>query len=134
MEIANIRLRLNKVGSDVPLNGATPAECLLLHVLHQGNNGGLTFGEKMDNIEIKGEAKGADGKVARTSVEEVRRLTAKYGRCVNKKGDRIIKLIWPDLNPTLPQKFSDLKWAEICYDGTEVAALNYATGAPAAAK
>ena len=133
MEIGNLRLRLNKVGSDIPIVDATPAEAQVLHILHQGNNGGSSFGDKMDSYEVKGEAKSADGKTARTDIEEFRRLNAKYGRCVNKKGDKIIKLIWPESNPKLPQKFSDLKWAEIQYDGTDVAAVNLATGAPVVA-
>ena len=193
MQIANVRLRLNKVGSDVPVLGCTPAEALLLHVLHQANNGGSTFGEEFEKISITGEAqtvigqepekvipaveavpavpaqaaKPAVGVVgqpnyqppvsavaavpgvpaqpeqvipakditrARTNTEELRRLTGKYGSNVNKRGDRILKLIWPGLDATLPQNFSDLDWKNIQYDGTEVAALNYVTGTPAATK
>jgi hypothetical protein len=228
MQIANARLRLNKVGSDVPITGVTPAEALVLHVLHQANNGGSTFGEDFDKIDIQGEAlvesqipdmvqpaipaisyqpakpatapvqgrpyipgkpavigvlaqgtPGQPGYVAgvegqpevlgvaaipytpaqdavpeikarayqpervltyktgtrpRTDVEEIRRLTAKYGNCVNKRGDKIVKLIWPEMSPKLPQKFSELDWKGIQYDGTEVAAINYLTGAPVATK
>jgi hypothetical protein len=45
MEIANTRLVLTKVGSDVPKNDITPAEAMLLHILHGPSNGGKTFGE-----------------------------------------------------------------------------------------
>ena len=107
----------------------TPAEALLLHIMHQVNNGGSTYGEDMDKIKVKGEAKGRDGK-ARTSVEEVRRLTSKYGHCVNKRGDKIVKLIWPELSPKLPEKFSDLRWNELQYDGLTVAATDGITGLP----
>jgi hypothetical protein len=223
MQIANARLRLNKVGSDVPVTGITPAEALVLHVLHQSNNGGSTFGEDFDKIDIQGDALvvtgnepetvveevhavpyqaarpavaavtgrppvpaipaqpqvGIPGQVGykpavaavaevagieaipaqdavaevkatayqpkktipgkqitrlRTDVEEVRRLTAKYGGCVNKKGDKIVKLIWPEMSPRLPQLFSELDWKGIQYDGTEVAAINYLTGAPVSNK
>jgi hypothetical protein len=56
MQVANVRLRLNKVGSDVPLKDVTPAEAMLLHILHGPSCGGSTFGEKMEKIEIIGEA------------------------------------------------------------------------------
>jgi len=56
MEIANVRLRLNKTGSDIPLFGVTPAEVIFLHMLHQGNNGGNSFGDKLENIMLLGEA------------------------------------------------------------------------------
>lgn len=131
MELANARLRLNKVGSDVPIVGLTPAESLLLHVLHQANNGGSTFGEDFDKIKIIGEAKTGDK--PRTNSEELARLKAKYGHCVTKKGDSIIGLVWPGLNPELPQKFSQLDWKTITFNGVEVAALNYITGQPAVA-
>lgn len=244
MEIANARLRLNKVGSDVPVTGLTPAEALVLHVLHQANNGGSTFGEEFEKIviaktpaqtvtghteeqvipavEVQPAVEGRPGKAAvaykptveavayraavqgkpavaaqpavgvpgepgykpaveaiaavpfqpevkevkaqpevlaqeavpaiaavaavpakpaqvipakditrdRTDVEEVRRLTVKYGKNVNKKGDRILKLIWPEMSPKLPQKFSELDWKNLNYDGIEVGAVNYVTGTP----
>ena len=52
MQVANVRLRLNKNGSDIPLFNVTPAEAVILHVLHQGNNGGMTFGEQFEKIEV----------------------------------------------------------------------------------
>lgn len=57
MEVANVRLRLNKVGSDVPLNNVTPPEAMFLHILHGPQNGGLTFGEEFTKIELIGTAK-----------------------------------------------------------------------------
>lgn len=56
MEIANCRVRLNKVGSDTPVNDITPAEAMLLHILHGSQNGGLTFGEEFSHIKIVGQA------------------------------------------------------------------------------
>lgn len=248
MQIANARLRLTKVGNDVPVMGMTPAEALVLHVLHQANNGGSTFGEEFEKIELqKGEAQtvtgmteeqvipmveavvgkpaipgkqavaykaaveaiaykaAVQGKPAiaaqpavgnpgepgykpaieavaavpfqpevkevkaqpevlaqdaveavpaviavaakpeqtipakpisrdRTDVEEMKRLTAKYGRNVNKKGDRILKLIWPEMSPKLPSRFDQLDWKNLSFDGVEVASVNYLTGTPVATK
>ena len=154
MQIANVRLRLNKVGSDVPVVGCTPAEALVLHVLHQGNNGGSTFGDEMDKINIlPGEASiacdepakpavgevGKPGYVAavparkerpRTDAEELRRLKRKYGHCVTKKGDSILGKIWPGIDAKLPQKFSDLDYSKLSFDGLEVASLDLASGKP----
>jgi hypothetical protein len=56
MQVANVRVLLTKVGSDVPLKNVTPAEAMVLHSLHSPHNGGLTFGEKHNKIEIVGEA------------------------------------------------------------------------------
>ena len=70
MEIANVRLRLNKIGSDVPLKDVTPAEAMFLHILHGPYNGGLTFGEEFSKIDIVGTAKVATGKTKRVIVQE----------------------------------------------------------------
>lgn len=56
MEIANCRLRLNKVGSDVPLKDVTPAEAMFLHIIHGPQNGGMSFGEEFSKIEVVGQA------------------------------------------------------------------------------
>ncbi|MEI6482971.1 MAG: hypothetical protein WCO62_06105 [Betaproteobacteria bacterium] len=126
MELANGRLRLNKLGSDVPVSNITPAEALILHIVHQGNNGGSTFGEDFEKITVVSNDKRSDN-------DEVRRLSAKYAQCVNKKGDKLVKLIWPGIAPKLPQKFAELDWKNINYDGVEVSAINYITQAPVAA-
>jgi hypothetical protein len=132
MEIANARLRLNKTGSDVPLTGLTPAEALFLHAIHQGNNGGMTFGENLENnsIKVTGEAKVTEqGKERkRTDNEELRRLSAKYGHLVTKKGESVVKSLWPGMNVQLPQTFKELNFTDITYDGNNIAPLNYTTG------
>jgi hypothetical protein len=56
MQVANVRLRLSKTGNDVPLKDVTPAEAMLLHILHGPFNGGSSFGEKQEKIEVVGEA------------------------------------------------------------------------------
>lgn len=148
MEIANVRVRLDKLGSDVPKAGVTPAEALLLHILHQTNNGGSTFGEDMSKIEVlEGEAETvvvleeAKGRPyskeyvpavtkshTRTNAEEYRRLQSKYGGLTNKKDVKILSLIFPDrLNPKFPEKFSDLNWKEIQFDGSELGSFDFGT-------
>lgn len=62
MEIANCRLRLNKVGSDVPLKDVTPAEAMFLHIIHGPQNGGMSFGEEFSKIEVVGTAQIDTGK------------------------------------------------------------------------
>jgi hypothetical protein len=47
---------MNKVGSDIPLKDVTPAEAMFLHILHGPHNGGKTFGENFEKIEVSGEA------------------------------------------------------------------------------
>ena len=68
MEIANVWLRLTKEGSDVPLKDVTPAQAMFLHILHQNNNGGLSFGEEFSKITVTGTAIVIDV----PAVEEVR--------------------------------------------------------------
>ena len=136
MEVAKTRLVHNKLGSDVPINDCTPAEAMLLHILHGPNNGGKTFTEKMDNFTVVGQAMVQDGEKQRprTDIEELGRLRRKYGQAMNKDKKLIVDLVWPDkLNAKLPQTFKDLKWQDIAMAtaGVEVAALNYVTGAPA---
>jgi hypothetical protein len=146
MEIANARLRLNKVGSDVPLVNITPAEAMFLHIIHGPSNGGSTFGEEFEKLTVVGTAKvqvspavvDEDGKITkpavlrdRTDAEELRRLTAKYSGARTKDNKPIIDGIWPDkFSPKLPQTFKDIKWMEVSANasGVELAAVNYATG------
>lgn len=125
---------MNKQGDDVAIVDCTPAEAVVLHVLHQNNNGGRTFHDDMAKWTAAGTSQAmslSNPKVPRTDAEELSRLMRKYGFNITKKGDRIVSLIWPDkINPKLPQRFSDLKWETIHFDGVELAPLNYATGAP----
>jgi hypothetical protein len=65
MEVAKGRVTLNKYGSDVPISDLTPAEAILLHVLHGPANGGRTFGDDFNKIEVIGTAKVATGQVKR---------------------------------------------------------------------
>ena len=142
MQLANVRLRLDKQGSDVPLKDVTPAQALVLHLLHQGNNGGSSYGEDMNKIEITGDALTVEatyesGKPTkthpRTASEEYKRLFSLYGGLTNKKGDRLLSKVFPDKsNLKMPEKFSDLKWAELSYDGVDVAASDFGTSAGAA--
>jgi hypothetical protein len=154
MQIANVRLRLNKVGSDVPLKDVTPAEAMFLHILHGPSNGGSTFGEEFEKITVIGSAKvqgpatpakpavgvpgqpgfvaavpASDGLRDRTPAEEYRRLAARYNGARDKLNKPIIESIWPDrLNPKMPDTFKEIQWAEIAGTGIETAAVNYATG------
>lgn len=56
MEIANVRVKLEKVGSDVEVKDATPAEVMFLHILHSPRNGGESFGRNNDQVNINGTA------------------------------------------------------------------------------
>ena len=75
MEVANVRLRLNKVGSDVPLKDVTPAEAMFQHIIHGPQNGGMTFGEEFEKINIIGTAKVDTGETKK--VIDVKAVEAK---------------------------------------------------------
>jgi len=136
---------LNKVGSDTPVKDITPAEAMLLHILHGTQNGGMTFGKEFEDIKIHGTAMVDTGKKdaankpvlrSRTDAEELRRLGAKYNGARDKTNKPIIDTVWPDkLNPKLPQTFKEIEWADVAgaAAGVETAAINYATGALATA-
>ena len=70
MEIANVRVRLSKDGSDVPRSDVTPAEAMFLHILHQANNGGLTFGDEFKHIKVIGQAMVDTGKQEKKVTKE----------------------------------------------------------------
>ena len=134
MEVANCRVRLNKVGSDVPVTNVTPAEAMFLHILHGTQNGGSTFGEEFEKITVVGTAQVIEnGKSrSRTDAEELRRLSAKYASARTKDNKPVIDTVWPDkLNPKLPQTFKEIKWQDVSgvASSVDVAAVNYATGA-----
>lgn len=76
MEVANCRVRLNKVGSDTPVNNITPAEAMLLHILHGNQNGGMTFGEEFEKIKVVGTAMVDTGD--KKKVVDVPACAAKY--------------------------------------------------------
>jgi hypothetical protein len=85
----------------------------------------------MDKIYVN---KDKDGKVIDYKVDhaaELNRLTALYGNVITKKGEPILNLVFSDrMNPKLPEKFSDLKWANIQFDGSKIASVNMVTGKP----
>jgi len=188
MEDANVRVVLNKFGSDVPMTDVTPAEAILLHTLHGPHNGGRTFGDEFRNIKVVGVAKISSGKteskqvapaiaeqsheevvtlaagivgqqgykpavtkkvidreevpavfadfpvlVDRTPAQELARLRAKYAQAKNSKGELIVGTLWADrMNPKMPEKFSDINWAEIgelsSAPELQAASINYVTG------
>ena len=152
MQVGNARLKISRF-TDVPVAGITPAELVILHIIHNANVGE----DPVVNIIVEGEAQqvvertpavvavGKPGdedyepaspeKVVtrpRTNAEELRRLRGKYGALANKKGDKIVKLIWPGTDANLPQKFEDVKTNELQYDGTDVGTTDFGTSGGAA--
>ena len=145
MEVASARLWLNR-GHDVPINGLTPAELILLHVLHKDNVGG----DVITDLKVTGKAEDVDPnqsdpepildkdgkpvmnylnkptfkeppKVARTVLGEVRRLKSKYGKLVNKKGDSIISTLYPGATAPqgVPLTFAEVKLNELNYEDVQ---------------
>lgn len=125
----------------MPKTGVTPAEAIVQHIIHQGKNGGSTFGEDMDKIKVTGTAMSPGPtkedpdalEHERTAQEELKRLQAKYGTLTNKKGDKILRLIWPDvINPRLPATFAEIPWKDVSFDGLDVGTFDYGTSNGAA--
>ena len=70
----------------------------------------------------------------RTPVQELQRLRVKYGQAKNNKGELIIDKIWSDrLNPTMPDSFAKINWAEVgglaASPELQAVGINYVTGA-----
>ena len=120
MQTANAVLRLNR-GTEVPLKGLTPAEMVILHIIHNANVGQDPIHSITDINEID-----------RSPVEEHKRLRAKYGHLATKKGDKLITLIYPGLSAPLPEDFDDVKTSELQYDGVTVGATDFGTSGGAA--
>jgi len=90
MQTANIRLYLDGFKNDIPLNGVTPTEIVLLRKKRQ---------KKVGTDPIHDVVLGRD--VARKSNEEVRRLSVKYGR-------KAVREAFPGDMPTLPETFEEV--------------------------
>lgn len=147
MQQANARLKISRF-TDVPVTGLTPAEQVVLHIIHSANVGEEPIFDIKPDGEAQVEAGREDAVPAvgkpgdddyepavpekvecrpRTNAEELRRLRSKYGALTNKKGDKIIKLIWPGMDAALPQKFEDVKLKELQFDGTDVGTTDFGT-------
>lgn len=100
MEIANIRLKLTKTGSDIPITNVTPAEVLVLRAAHETN----ANGEAVSGVEIIGTTK-------RTGADEVARLKAKYPNLRHKAGDKDAKSVehlFPGVGNIVPETFKEI--------------------------
>lgn len=87
MKVANFNLKLNKLGSTVPLFEVTPAEAQLLTSVHHANAGESPL---KDRSEVK--------EVQRTDQEEIKRLLGKYQT-------KMVRAMYPGASPNLPKDF-----------------------------
>lgn len=123
MECCDCRLKMDKQGSDTPLFGVTPAEVQVLSHVGKDPKGKDSIGHThfaggfpIQNV-VEGSVREAKewkwnsedshwfedkkkGKPRDTS-NELARLKGKYGA-------KKIELLWPGINPTLPQTFKEL--------------------------
>ena len=100
MEIGQCRLKLNKLGSDVPMT-VTPAEVLVLREGFQANAGG----DPIFDLKLV-------GTVERSAAGEVARLKSKYAD-LHIKGDAgqkvtVVDKVFAGHAPNVPQKFSEV--------------------------
>lgn len=91
MKVANTRLQLDEHGSDVPLQGITPAEAVMLAVIHTPAVNDFPFGafEDVRDAEIN-------------EIDEKRRLVMKYGR-------KAVEKCFPGAKPNFPVDFDEAK-------------------------
>lgn len=97
MQIANCYVTLSNIGSNVPKQGITPAEVVVLRTLHQGAVGRDPI---IDVADVK--------EVTRTSKEELERLRSIYGGTVLQGKTPVLTHLYPGDSPTLPTKFSEV--------------------------
>lgn len=95
MKIANARLKMDTFGSDVPVTGITPAEALVLGMDHMPHSNDYP----LSGIEETGE-------VARSPLDEIKRLRARYGKAR-------IKQLFPGAIPQVPETFEEAKAAVV---------------------
>ncbi len=96
MKLANVVLKLDKIGTSVPLKKVTPSEVMFLVADHHPNAGGdpiLKLEELDEEVDI-------------TPSQERRRLAEKYGA-------RRVSKFYPGPIPTLPQTFEEARGAGI---------------------
>lgn len=114
MLTANCRLVIGEKGSDVPKTGITPAEYVILGLMHKANAGklpitDLVIADEAALTEVIMQEENKDHEMAnvqkfrpRTIMEEKRRLVTIYGK------DRVAKL-FPGAKPTFPVDFDEAK-------------------------
>lgn len=106
METANCRLTLDKIGSDIPLKGITPAQYVVLVKIHQDAVGRCPI------TDLK-----VEGTVVTTNHLEKSRLLGMYKH-------KIVNGIYPGDAPALPTKFSEVVDKDIKADPKDVEIAN----------
>lgn len=96
MELASCFIALggDKGGTEVFIEGVTPAEALVLRQVHRG-------------VECFRDLKVADH-VDREGAAEVRRLVEKYPR-----QEKLVKSLFPGYQPQMPQNFTEVMGEEV---------------------
>jgi hypothetical protein len=114
MEVGNCRLKINKLGSDVPKNTVTPAEVQVLRkAFFESANG-----DPITEIEVFGTTK-------RSDANEVQRLRTRYGSLKpGKDAKAYVETMYPGETPRLPQTFEELGGLKIVR-GQRAAAQDY---------
>ncbi len=100
MEVAKARLKINNLGSDIPLSGVTPAEVQILNVAHEEGANGVA----VSDIEIVGSS-------GLTDAQELDRLKRKYPNLRIKKDNKnvsVVEHLYPGLGNKLPATFVEI--------------------------
>lgn len=97
MQIGNVWLKIDSTGSNVLLEGVTPAEVAILNTNHEANARGVAC----HDLVITGEE-------IRTGEAEINRLREKYANAKDRKGESLAEKLYPGKSPTLPQKFEEV--------------------------
>lgn len=100
MEVAKARLKINSLGSDIPLSGVTPAEVQVLNVAHEEGANGIAVSE----VEIVGSSR-------LTDAQELDRLKRKYPNLrikIEGKNVNVVSHLYPGLGNKLPATFAEI--------------------------
>src|SRR6185436_10317523 len=98
MQVANVWLVFDELGSNVPLKGITPAEAVFLDATRKRHKDDSE--KKVKHIKIVGNAKRSNG------IEKAR-LLAKYPIENPKTGKPVMDEVWPGPMPSFPQTFEE---------------------------
>ena len=98
MEIADVWVKFDDKGSNIPKFAVTPAEAMFLNKVRQKGE---------DDTEVRIIHIANVRTTTRTNIEEKQRLSSKYGEREDQGNRKKVDIIFPGANPPIPRTFAE---------------------------